>query len=336
MPTAQLSPGTLSPALDSLKVAFTDQMQLWLWQAGSIQALTDLDEEMYTDVKLSDDGKLIAFRRAGGLWVIGSDGSNERQLVSGDFFASLEPVDPGVGLKQFDWVPGTHVLFFNTLLYGYGINYANDLYRVDADTLAWERLRAPGDGGDFFFSPDGRQVVLVTPVHIRVMDVNNTNVRTLLEYYVSTYSEFYYYAEPQWEPDGRTLVVVIPPEDYTERLFKPSTVWRLYPDGPRAELLYEVQPENYEDLLKIWSPEKDHYAVFSQGDSRYYLGAEGQKPEPLTERVVTDWGVRWIDETHFLYKGRYGLMIGTIGAPGVLIVDGRQLNGGVDTYDFQP
>ena len=69
-------------------------------------------------VRISDDGAIVAFFREGELWAVNSDGTGERLLVGNDDLAAMERrsdyQDAAVAFQLFDWVPGTHLIAFNT------------------------------------------------------------------------------------------------------------------------------------------------------------------------------------------------------------------------------
>ncbi|MFN8459733.1 MAG: hypothetical protein U0401_34645 [Anaerolineae bacterium] len=200
----------VSSDLKSLYIAFIRNGKIGIWHNGIIQLLDNVHaaDASWGAVALADDGKVVAFVSEGELWAINSDNSKERLLVSAAHFKSMPPVDPGVRLSQFGWIPNTHKLLFNTTLNtGYGITNTDDLYLVDADTQQWVNLFPPYSGGGYFyFSPDGQKVALVTPSQIRLIDADGKNGRTLLDFVsVSTASEFWHYPPPVWSPDSNSL-----------------------------------------------------------------------------------------------------------------------------------
>jgi hypothetical protein len=112
-PTAQsgasaMSAATLSSLLDSLHLSFIRSGKLFLWQDGIEMSLSD--DSSAQDVKISDDGQLIAFTRlqeitpSDGLntvaelelWVINSDGTDERLLIAPDDLRAIAPDDQEV------------------------------------------------------------------------------------------------------------------------------------------------------------------------------------------------------------------------------------------------
>jgi hypothetical protein len=314
-----------------LRIAFTHDQELWLWQNEIAQPLTNL--EGYARVNISDDGETIVFARDGGLWAISSDGTNERVLINANDFETMEPKDPGVVLNQFDWIPGTHQLLFNTIvLTDYGRRTTNDLYLLDVDTRRWTMFRQPGEGGAFRVSPDGQHVAMTTPSQISLMRVDGSDYRVVLAYTVPAPSESAYYAEPVWASDSKSLTVAIPPEDFFYGTTSPTNIWHLPIDGTLPEIVSQLPAGESGDDPRIWSPDKMHYAV--QSGDRYYLGTDRADLEPLTEPSSIFGWFSWIDESHFLYIGPCELRLGTIGAPSILIADLKTTEDCISSYDF--
>jgi hypothetical protein len=226
----------LPSAPASLRVAYSDGETLWLWQSnGRRTRLTAASPT--SDVRISSDGRIIAFSRDQELWAIHSDGSGEQRLVSLADFRGMAPRDPGVGLGQFGWLTGTHTLLFNTVVLpppGQPQNTgpADDLRSVDADSGRLSSWLPQGQGGNFLPSPDGQQIALITPEQISVVRRDGTGRRELLSYGpILTYAGGAYYAQPAWAADGRSLRVAIPPQDWLPDDHGPTTVWSVPTDG---------------------------------------------------------------------------------------------------------
>lgn len=240
-PTPIPSTPTLSPELLALRVLFVRDDQLWLWQDGRVAPLTGADAN--TKVKISDDGEQIIFSRQGELWLIQADGTNEHLLISTAGFSTMEPIDPGVTLDDFDWIPGTNDVFFNTALNreeGYAPTH--DLYRLNTDTSQWQQLLPPGEGGRFEISPDSQHVALITREQIAVADIDGRNRQTLLRYeLLYTYSGGSAYADPLWSANSDALMVAIRPQDpLGEDANEPIKVWYLPIDGREPTLITEL------------------------------------------------------------------------------------------------
>ena len=242
------TPAPTEPPLPSiLRVAYLKDGNAWVWSdgGGTLQLTTSGDVQ---DVRISSDGQVIAYLRNiasfnDELWAINNDGNNSRLLVSAaDFMATYAGTagDPpsGISAFQFDWQPGSHNLYFNTkpLYEGPGSFGYNDLQLVNADSLEKTTLFSTGNGGEFFFSPDGNQVALVTPTNISLANSDGTNLRLNILTYpaVITYSEYMYYPQPIWSSDSSELRVVIPPEDPKVIPLIPSGLWLIPTDGNMA------------------------------------------------------------------------------------------------------
>jgi len=332
---------TLPPSLSSLRVVYSDGQNIWLWQNGIASLLTTI--EGYTGIKLSDDGAMIAFKRAGLLWVINSDGTGERMLVSSENLETIEPTtsDSRLLVSQFDWVPHTHTLLFDTSFSGYGVSYRDDLHVVNADTMEWKVLRDAGEGGSFLISPNGSQVVMVTPSEISIMDITGANYRSLQKYsQIDTSSEYAEYVDPVWLADSQSLIVDIPPRDYK---YNPATalnvIWQLFVNGsPPIQLSqfparhrYVFSPDlsrlAYNELKNnllethiantdgsediLYHPGLDMGFAEWSPDSEYFILISRYSrqyflghvgDEPMLLTEQDSQDFLWIDELHFLYK----------------------------------
>jgi hypothetical protein len=114
---------------------------------------------------------------------------------------------------------------------------------VDVDDQEQQLLLSPGEGGEFYYSPDGNQVAVVSAGIIRLMDADGANQRTVLTYTpVATYGEVQYYAKPAWATDSKSLRVVIPPADPAAQASQPATIWHIALDRPAASLLDNITP----------------------------------------------------------------------------------------------
>jgi len=228
-----------------LGVAFVKDSNAWLWTAEAKEAvpLTHTGDVSDGAIKISDDGATVAFTRGRELWAMDADGTGERKLVSEADFAAMEPADPGVSLYRFDWVPGTHILAFNTRLRArFGTNPTDDLHLVDAATLQHATLLTPGDGGYFYYSPDGSQIAMVRSGTIELMDADGENRRDgVLTYTPSKpYAEERYYAQPVWAADGSALGVAIPPVDPYAQPAQHTTIWHIPVDGTPARHIASI------------------------------------------------------------------------------------------------
>lgn len=238
---------TPTPTPVPFHLVYVREGDAWLWtRGGSPAAVTSTGDVVEADI--SDDGQRVALVRKVDetheeIWVVNPDGSNLRSLVSAADFDGMttDPDALTTRPSRLDWVPGSYTIVFNTYptYMGPGYFLNNDLRLVDADSGAQTTLLPPDQGGEFYYSPDGTKIAVVTPTRISVVNADGTNRRDLLTYpTVITYSEYNYYPRPVWTPDGSALRVVIPPEDPLAEPRQDTNLWHLPADGSPANKLF--------------------------------------------------------------------------------------------------
>jgi hypothetical protein len=303
-PAAEEPPATLSPtatptpaAAPALRVAYVKDNNVWLWTADADPiALTQ--NGGVEDVILSDDGQRIAFKRGGQLWVVNSDGSDERQLVADADLAAIVPEDAtGIVVYQVGWLPGSHTLLFNTSpqFDAPGLLLSDDLWLVDVATPELRNLLPPGEGGNFVPSPDGQQIAIIDPGSIDVIAADGSNRRQVLTYTpVLTYSEFQYYASPVWTAESDALRVAIPPADPLAATGQPTSIWHIPADGTPAQLLGNVTAAPFGGD-PIFSPDLNRIVYLVEIDpetgQRGVAVAEFGSQGELTETLVYEEAV---------------------------------------------
>ena len=218
-----------------LRAAYVNNGDVWIWEKSSRPQQLTLGGGVES-VWLSDDGQYIAFTRDQDIWVVDSDGGNERRLTHQDDFQDsnldpeMAPYVTGIVPMNVAWRPDSDELYFNTSpqMEGPGLLLSDDLWRVDADTGELSMALAPGEGGNFYFSPDGRSLAIVTPGRIDLMAADGSGRREAFTHTpVITFSEFEYYAEPVWAPDSDSLKVAIPPADSSAVSSQPMSIWHI-------------------------------------------------------------------------------------------------------------
>lgn len=249
---------TSVPAVDlrppELRVAFIGpDRNLYTWAGSSglkvLQTTSDL-----TDLKISQDGSLLAFTRMDGnehysLWITNFEEPNIRQVMSSNDFANLraEPSSLGTAPANMRWIPGTHRFSFTTreIFEGPGMALNDDLIIVDGDNGTWDVLLKARQGGVVTYSPDGRWMALSTATNISIMDVNGIPAPGPgLDFQpVATYSEYQYYPSPVWSSDSTRLAVFIPTGDPLKEPRGPSSVWSLDVQGGAPIRLALVTPQ---------------------------------------------------------------------------------------------
>jgi dipeptidyl aminopeptidase/acylaminoacyl peptidase len=255
--------------------------QIRLWTQGQTSVVL-ADAGGVSDVRLSDDGRVIAFMRGIELWAVNSDGTGERALIDvEDLAAMVEPGDSGVRVHRVEWVPGTHVLAFNTREdLEIGLLPFDDLHLVDADTLEHSVLLGRGEGGEFTYSPDGGQIAVVRSGTLDLVDADGGNQRQGMTYTPPvTYSEFQEVVWPVWSADSRSLRVLVPPPDPLAQPMQTSTVWTVHTDGrpPRLMQVIEAVPNG----SGAFSPDLRYVA--------YLAPPEGEAPtHGESDLLITD------------------------------------------------
>jgi hypothetical protein len=312
-------PANSYPAPAGLRIAFVGEDQLWLWSAESKEplALTSTDRTN-GQVRISDDGAIVAFLRGNDLWAVNSDGSQERKLLSMEDLDGVEPADEGLGVNRLEWIPGTHTLAFNTRLnQAYGLVLSDDLHLLDVDTLERTILLPAGEGGEFYYSPDGSRIAIVTPGEISLVDAQGEQREQVLTYTpVNTGSEYRFYAQPFWSSDGSALRVAIPPAELFARPLQSTSIWHIPTDGSPARLLTSIDT----------SPQLGADSIAFSSDLEFVAYVQIRQPEGAPPEQVEPWlevqrlangdlqaypysgdFVRWAPDSHLMafVAGRY-------------------------------
>jgi Tol biopolymer transport system component len=253
-PTDIPIPPTEPPGPDrapEMRIAYTDAgHNLWMWiDGGSTTEIIGTGD--VTEARISPDGHTVVFVRTPNylnfsMWLVNADGSDERLLISQDQFNAMKNDPDAVGAQPYvwDWVPGTRKLAIVSAPTqdGPGMMVNDDLWYVNIDTGELLQIEPPGQGGVFYFSPDGQQIALVTPKTISLINTDGSNRRqSALEYpLVSTYSEYQYYATPKWSSDSSYLRTAILPQEPLAEPRQQSTVWDISSDGSPARIIGAV------------------------------------------------------------------------------------------------
>lgn len=288
-----------------LRIAFVSEGDVWLWTAEEREAipLTNIGDAE-GDLRISDDGQLVAFLRGKDLWMVSTDGTDERSLVTSTKLGEMDPDGAGAALNRFEWVPGTHLLAFNTRLpAAMGLALNHDLHLLDADTLRLTTLLPPGEGGEFYYSPDGSQIALVTPNEISLIDADGENRRdsVLIHAPVATHSEYEYYARPVWAADGSALRVAIPPSDPLIGAVQLMTIWHIPTDGNPAWLIRSVAT----------APSLDRDVLSFSSDLRFVAYVQLRGPENALPEETESWlELRRLETEDVMASPNIGVLFG--------------------------
>lgn len=276
-----------------LRVAYVKDENVWLWAQNLTSSALTTSGGVH-DVRLSDDGQVVAFSRQidefhSELWAVNRDGSNERRLVSVEDLQALEVRNPSPNAQSiiphhFEWVPGTHILAYNTqqIFQGPGVFLSDDLRLVNADDLSQSTLLPSGEGGEFYYSPDGSKIAVITPTLISIVQADGSSRFDMLIYErVLTYSEYEYYARPIWSSDSNYLRVAIPPAEALGEPPQLTTLWHIPADGQAAYDLGSLQAAPFFGGEVTFSPDLTRML---------YLVETGAPQENLRELHVANAG----------------------------------------------
>lgn len=179
----------------------------------------------------------VAFVRGGDVWIVDSDGANQRQLTRGALTMSpaWHPNGRVLAYSRYG-AAGTHIRLHdletgnqrvvratpeglnitpafspdgNQLLWATNRDGGTEIVAASLDNLASARRVTVGRGTDNTspsFSPDGRRIAFMSgragQPEVYISDSDGTNVQLLTEF---TYGGSSYRASPAWSPDGRLI-----------------------------------------------------------------------------------------------------------------------------------
>jgi hypothetical protein len=304
---------TLPPPRDPpLAVAYIKDRDVYLWTegVGSTRLTTVGDARWLT---LSDDGRRVAFTRdiglyydLGELWAINSDGSELRLLVNLDELNPiLDEYNPYIAPMQFDFIPGTHKIAFNTggIADGMGPWYYEDLRTVDVDTLRKATLLVPGfAGGSFLYSPNGATVALVKGNQILLANANGSNLRNVLTFpWILVGTEGYVMVHLVWASDSKSFTVFIPSQrDPFAETIGPTRVFRVTTAGDIFPLFNF--PANDEYWQTEISPDGARILYISGKDDAlqtiHEAALDGSYDFEVASGAIWGWAP---DSRHFVY-----------------------------------
>lgn len=226
-----------------IRVSFvTTAHNLFVWSDGTgtpVQLTSSGDvHESY----VSPDGSMIAFTRSVDevnyqVDVINYDGTDQRTLLSPSQINALPRPDGSLGLEpgKVVWIPGSHVLALNfrVLFEGPGLQYAESLYTLNADTAAFSALIPVGDAWNFVFSPDGSKLVVTRPEAVDLYNANGSLVlaNVITHVFINTASEYAWVGTPTWAADSSAFALGIPPQDPWTDDPEPSMIYKISSAG---------------------------------------------------------------------------------------------------------
>jgi hypothetical protein len=201
-------------------------------------------------VAVSSDGAWVAYivnlppeNATSELWAVkpGGDAAPIR-LVRPEQLVSPRP-DTTSSPRNIAWLAGTHTLIFDTRfvpsggIQGPGEYIHNDLWRVEAETGALRNLLPAQAGGNFHLSPDGQRIAISGATSIQLLNVDGSNLRTVIEYpMIITYSEYQYKPAVVWSTDSAFFTVFVPSPD-PMAADSSATIFRVAAAGDSGETM---------------------------------------------------------------------------------------------------
>jgi len=318
-----------------MKILYTDAgRNLWIWLAdGSTRQLVKTGD-VYDGLMSADGNALVYIRtkdfKKFSVWAINPDGSNDRQLINQDDMKAMKNSDDAVGAQPYviSWIPGSHNLAFVTspTFDGPGLQVNDDLWELNADTGELTEILEPGQGGIFYFSPDGKQIALVTPKTISLINADGSNRRdSVLKFTpVNTYSEFLYYPTPKWAPDSSLLNVAIPPKDALSIPGQKTTLYEILTDGSQAKKIGTVttapllSPEFSADATHLIYVKVHGAAADNQRE--LHIADPSGASDTVYRTAQLDFNGWAPDSQHFIFTEGSDTRLGQIGVDSVRLL----------------
>ncbi len=332
-----LQPAPLQTDLaGKVMVVYSRAGNLQLWDGAASKQLTASGQD--TDPRLSDDNRVVVFRRGPGLWAVNTDGTGERSLASPAALSGLPHT--GGGALQADrlaFAPHTHDLYFNTIaLPGAGSNPSpspnQDLVKLNADNPTLQPLLNDSQGGaGFTFSPDGTQIALARHDSLNVFKPGGS-LKTVFTYASVPLGTGLpaYVPQVAWMPDGSGFKTVIPgPDAALSSPAMPARFMFVSADGGPAAQLAEFPALATAQLGPVISPDgaqvlyvkrvgtslELHVVDASTADKAY-----GQFPAGGIDTL--HWAP---DSLHFDYHAAGSIWLGSLAGQPVRLQDAAQI-----------
>ena len=210
----------------------------------------------------SADGRQIVFAAepngtpVSQLWIMNSDGSNQRALLSEDsFFEQWPSFSPDGSQVAFSrcTLPDGHCAIYRISVSGTDLTQLTQ-YDTNPDVNDFVPAYSP-DGKTVAFDSSSRGGVIFA---IYLMNADGSNIRQLTPSAIEG-------ANADWSPDGTTIT-------FWTNLFAPlrSQIWTIHPDGTGLTQL--TNPLNTYDSQPSWSPQQDAI-VFERDNNTFTASA---------------------------------------------------------------
>jgi WD40 repeat protein len=249
---------TPSAPLSTIEVAFVVDGNIQVWDEATQQTRTIVDTGDVFSVSVSDDGQIIAFTR--GLWVgdvydgyeqftlwaMNRDGGKPRELVSAhDLRQRIHPSErESSNFYQLSWIPQSHQLIFSGTKYivqAEGLSHAipHGAYLVHTDQGSVTVLAEAEENLRIVPSPDGKQIALMSPSHMDLINADGSNRRQDVLTYAEAGLNGPLFPMGVWTQDARAFVITGSFEREPEQNVN-FRIWRIPTDGSSPEALATV------------------------------------------------------------------------------------------------
>ena len=228
------------------------------------------------DPAWSPDCSRIVFSRAGSLWTMSNDGTDQQQLVDDDIAYSDEPA----------WSPdGTQIAFER--LSGSGRDDEGRFIDPDRYIAVMTPIGSKPviltEGGRWDrsprWSPDGSRIAYISGGAVKVMSPDGTGERTVV-------TDVHYRSGLSWSPDGRMLAFARSDGESRRHLVAVEA------DGPDKYRLVEHQITDLSGWVADprWSPDEQLIAIT-------HYDQDGANIEIYGDRDVATVGIGWLGVT---------------------------------------
>jgi Tol biopolymer transport system component len=315
-------------------------------QAGTTNEL--VDGEGFSTIKISPDGEKVAFLQTligsnNQLYIVNVDGTGLQHIadsgeLSQDPVGGSDPASTRRIVGDFQWLADSERLAYNTYTVGVefpGLGLNEDLWIVDLNGNFLIEHEPDTVGGTFDISSQN-QVVMATTTEVIRMNLDGSSRQTLITFpAAATYSEYAYYPEPQWLPNGNSAFVTVSgPDPFFEE--QEAAYWQIPTSGPAEELntvdgillmdrIYPSPDGSRTAYVRIMSdptnPPHDLLVGNGQAGNLEHYGS------PAFQLEFYEWSP---DGQSFLYRSQnngnvFRYHVGRIGqAPGVKVIPGNE------------
>ena len=260
------------------------------------------------------------------LWVVGWDGSAPRRLLAQQELPK-EGLDSAYAAPQFvlhdlRWVPGTHVLAFQTYASPAGSQTEgrDELWNLDSDSGALHQVLDVGMNSALAYSLDGKQIALMQrgtteqPVgNLALYRADGSGKRKVFDLPANP-SGAGYDTQLSWLPDSRSLWVGVanPSADLPGQITS-VTLYRVPLSGSPVKAGQVQAPDVY------WSPDGKHLLYTRpvtetfENQQLVLANADGSNAKvylTLKFGMFAGWSP---DSTHFLYQSDGNTFVGASG-----------------------